>query len=331
MTTKMDGYLRQSWESISSSVTDAWRSASSTKRSFTNKMAYYSGGGLVNLPHIPCPIKAENSIILALSGYRFVHTVGNKVLVGQDTKSIPWGSVGLTAILGVLHVEHSLHASTSAFHTSMNAYRVLELREIYRLITSQVYHSSTTGFLNNVTDLCESASAIESVYGWQGMTSSICFTSLLGQALYIGSTYLAKCFYPASELAREFYRFSTGLSITAVGVRTLSGYLMDGVEMHPLKGSTVVWTHRYQWSMQLLLTGAMLKISSTAENSSTISPYASLDLPSVYACASGVVAGVMASYIFDGPWHSPTLSLCLTDIALQSILLGLSMLSLRSI
>lgn len=332
----MENYIRRSLESVSSSVTDAWHAASSSNaRSITNKMAYYSSGGLGNLPNIPCNIQDENVALLAISGYRFAQILSTKLSI-HDTKSTAWGSCGLTAILGLLHVERLAvpKSTSSAFETSMNPYRVLEKHELYRLISSQAYHASTTSFLTYTADLCESASVIESIWGWQGMIASVSFTSLLGQMIYIGSTYLANTWYPASDLAREFYRFSSGLSITTIGVKTLAGYLMDGVEMsrmHAIQRGTMIWSHRYQWSMQLLLTGALLKISSRCmEQNSTISPYVSLELPSVYASASGVIAGVITSYIFDGPWIRPSLGLCCADIALQSVLLGLSIFSLRT-
>lgn len=325
----MDQYFRQSWESLR----DAWHTAtSSSANSITNTMTYYTSGGLRNLPYIPCKIQDENAMILALSGYRVAHTVASKVLTERDTT---WGSLGVAAILGVCHLEHGLTskgASESAFHTAMNPYRILEKRESYRLITGQIYHASTTSFMNNIADLFDSTTTIESVWGWQGMLASVSFTSLLGQALYVGSTYLAKSFHPGSDLAREFYRFSTGLSITSIGVKTLSGYLMDGIEMaHRVKRGSLVWRHRYEWSMQLLMTGALLKMSSRClQYSAATSPYASLEIPSLYASASGVAAGIITSYLFDGPWISPTAGLCFTDIALQTALLGLSIFSLRS-
>jgi hypothetical protein len=326
----MDQYIRQSWDTL----IDAWHTASSTTaNSLTNKMTYYTSGGLGNLPTIPSKLRNENAVILGVSGYRFVHTVASKVLEGPDTS---WGSIGLTAILGVCHLERGMglrKPAESAFYTSTNPYRILEMREFGRLITGQVYHSSTTSFLNNVVDVCNSTATIESVWGWQGMLASVSFTSLLGQVLYIVSTHIARTWYPASELAKEFYRFSTGLTITSAGLNTLSGYLLDGVEMSRSSNhDSLVWRHRYQWSMHLLLTGTLLTMSSNCmQKSSTSSSYASLEVPSLYASASGVVAGIVTSYLLDGPWRCPTLELSCADIALQSALLGISMFSLRSV
>jgi hypothetical protein len=273
---------------------------------------------------IPCDVSGENKVLLSLSVFRLASnclTSGSFASTsGRNTTNV--GTFALTGALGLVHLDGLTknRANASLHRVSLNPYRVVEKGEYYRLITSQVYSSSTTSFMTHLADIVESASVIESAWGTWDMLASMVSASIIGQVLYVGLSKIARVYYPEFGIAKEFYRYSTGLSITSIGARTLSGYVLDEQESKASK--MVTYKHRYGWSMHLLLTNTLLRLSAgcMAADSSPLNSYAALEAPSLFAVGCGLATGV-ALGVLGTPSLSKDLWMVFVDVALQGLLL----------
>ena len=276
---------------------------------------------------IPCDVRRENTVLLALSGLRLANSVAVNVGARYPGTASP-GSIALASALSIAHVRAHVSnwsigsdGSNATLHRmSMNPYRVVEKGEYYRLITSQAHSPSTTSFLTHVSDLIESMSIIESAWGtWEALLG-VLSASGFGQLLYVGLADLARSYYPELALAKQYYRYSTGLAITSIAARTMSGYVQDMQGSSKQAGS---FRYRYGWSMHVLLTNTLLRLSAgyfAGEAGRDMRPYALLESPSIWEVTCGVVSGMVVASSRTGCRES--LGLVLLDVVLQGILLA---------
>ena len=320
----MSSIIGNMWHGIADAVRDVWkqsRSVSSTPATVISSDMLQNG--LIRLK-IPCDVNLENNLLLALSGYRLTYQI-------MTTKTDCVATPVVCSILGLAHLQAVLDtrkAATNLFSVAMNPYRVMERRERYRFLTGQMYHSSTISFLNNVADVYEAGCQIENVLGWNDLIPILGFSSILGQLAYCASSYLAKVHLPASLLAREYFRFTTGLTITASGLQTIAGYVLDIDQ----RRTTMQWVHRYAWVSRVVISQTLASMSSEHMSDAPISSpssrlYGILEQPSIFAQISGVVSGILTSYIFGISGRSSGSMLHVGyDILIQSVLIGITVL-----
>jgi len=312
------------WHGISDTVRDVWkqsRSVSSSPGALVSSDMLQNG--LIRLK-IPCNVNMESNFPLAISGYRVMYQI-------MTTKSGCVVTPGVCSILGLAHLQAVLdtrEAGTNLFSVAMNPYRIMERRERYRFLTGQMYHSSTTSLLNNMADVYEAGCQIENILGWNDLVPILGFSSTLGQLVYCASSYLAKVHLPASLLAREYFRFTTGLTITASGLQTVAGYVLDIDQ----KRTTMQWVHRYAWVSRVVISQTLASMSSTYMSDAPISSptsrfYGILEQPSIFAQVSGVISGILTSYIFGiSGTSSGSMLHASYDVLIQSFLLGITVL-----
>lgn len=125
-----------------------------------------------------------------------------------------------------------------------------------------------------------------------------CILMTLSLYIYItavAATSLATMVAPAVSLAQEYYRFSVGLSITAMGAQTMVGYLDDARES--MRTKRIQCVHRYDWITKMLASVSLASLSSRYLMNTGSEMTGMLEQPSVYGHAAGVMAGIMTAHL----------------------------------
>lgn len=109
------------------------------------------------------------------------------------------------------------------------------------------------------------------------------------------ATSLATMVAPALSLAQEYYRFSVGLSITAMGAQTMVGYLDDARES--MRTKKIQCVRRYDWITKMLASVSLASLSSRYLMNTGSEMTGMLEQPSVYGHVAGVMAGVVTAHL----------------------------------
>lgn len=277
---------------------------------------------------VPCDFRRENTVWLSLATLRAASSAcaaAGCALPASRTEWAPMTSPAALAMggaLGCLHADAvlSTRRSKTLFQTAMSPHRVIEQGEYWRLITSQAYASSTTSFLTHISDLMDATRVVESAWGTWRALAGVVAAGVIGGLIHVGLAEFVNRYYPEVALAKQYFRYSTGLSITSIAARTMAGYVMDEEES---KEASVpngrVFRHRFSWAISVMLSNALLRLSAgylAGEAGTDMRPYALLESPGFLEVASGVVAGMLlASSETDVAWQ-------VTDLVLQGLALA---------
>jgi len=274
---------------------------------------------------IPCDVRRENTVWLSLAAMR----AASACAAAAASKSLVTTPI-LTGVLGLAHVDALFPTTTPWGGESRTADRTLswaglcpqsvaERGDYWRLISAPASASSTTSFLTHLADLVDATSIIEAAWGTWDALHAVIAASALGQLAYVGIANLVNTYYPEVALAKQYYRYTTGLSITSIAVRTMSGYIQDESESDKAWPPARVYRHRYGWALPVLLNTSLLRLSAAClaeEGGWAMRPYAALEAPGFLEVVAGVVTGVMLG------GRERDLVLGLTDLVLQGVLLA---------
>lgn len=318
-------------EDFKDSWVASWRA---TRRTLTHRGfddGFWVVLGDVPIPQstlrIPCDVRRENTVWLSLAALRTASSALSaagalRVSRTDVTPAMSPAALALGGALGCLHADALLSTThtRTLFQTAMNPYRVVEKGEYWRLITSQAYASSTTSFLTHLSDIIDATSIIESAWGTWRTLLGVFAASGIGQLVYVGLAEGLNTYYPEIQAAKQYFRYSTNLSITSIAARTMAGYILDEQES---KETNVpngrVFRHRFSWAISVMLTNALLRLSAgyiAGEAGRDMRPYALLESPGFLEVASGVVAGMLlASAETETAWQ-------VTDVVLQGLALA---------
>ena len=269
---------------------------------------------------IPCDVRRE-SVWLSLAAIRAASACASAAV----SNSLLTTTI-LTGVLGLAHIDAMFPSKSRVAHgtystlswAALRPISVVERGEYWRLITAPISSSTTTSFLTNLADLIDATSVIEAAWGSLDALQAVLAASAFGQLMYVFLAYLANVYYPELALAKLYHRYTTGLSISSIAVRTLSGYLEDEKESETALPGGRIYRNRYGWAISVMLNNSLLRLSSACladESGWGMRPYAALEVPGVLEVTAGVATGVMMG------WRERDLVLGLTDLALQGLLL----------
>lgn len=277
---------------------------------------------------IPCDFRRENTVWLSLAALRAAGSACAAAGCTLPTSRTEWApttspaALALGGVLGSLHVDAVLSKTrrTTLFQTAMSPHRVVEQGEYWRIITSQAYSSSSTSFLTHLSDLMDATRVIESAWGTWRALAGVVAAGGVGGVIHVGLAEFVNSYFPEVALAKQYFRYSTSLSITSIAARTMAGYVMDEEER---KEAGVpngrVFRHRFSWAISVMLSNALLRLSAgylAGESGRDMRPYAMLEAPGFLEVASGVVAGMLlASSETETAWQ-------VTDVILQGLALA---------
>lgn len=277
---------------------------------------------------VPCDFRRENTVWLSLATLRAASSTCAAAGCALPVSRTDWApttspaALALGGVLGCLHADAVLSTTRAKtlFQTAMSPHRVVEKGEYWRLITSQAYASSTTSFLTHLSDLMDATRVIESAWGTWRTLAGVVAAGGIGGLIYVGLAEFVNTYYPEVALAKQYFRYSTNLSITSIAARTMAGYILDEEES---KEASVpngrVFRHRFSWAISVMLSNALLRLSAgylAGEAGRDVRPYALLEAPSFLEVASGVIAGMLlASTETETAWQ-------VTDVIMQGLALA---------
>jgi hypothetical protein len=182
---------------------------------------------------IPCDVRRENTVWLSLAAMR----AASACAAAAASKSLVTTPI-LTGVLGLAHVDALFPTTAPWGRESRTADRTLswaglrpksvaERGDYWRLITAPASASSTTSFLTHLSDLMDATSVIESAWGtWRALARSSPRVHL-AESIHVGLAEFVNTYFPEVALAKQYFRYSTSLSITSIAARTMAGYVMD--------------------------------------------------------------------------------------------------------
>ncbi|GAB4819441.1 hypothetical protein N2152v2_006487 [Parachlorella kessleri] len=224
-------------------------------------------------PIIPVPYRPGQDLatdgFLALCAYQ-----GYTSYTSHGIQPVTLGLVGLQALL------HFNPSGYRLLEVGLNARRVVQFGEAYRLVSSPVLHANLPHLATNLAGFIAEGSELERRIGSSAMLGTIAAIGALSQSIYIAGCWGATKLSSAASVVVPYYHgYAIGSSAVVFGLQALVGYLREA-ERGPYVDEEFPYTHgRYRCWLSLGVTHWLVPGASLAGH------------------VSGIAAGLLTIYV----------------------------------